>query len=136
MIRTIPIVIFILLMTNFLVTEFRRTGGMSGRNVLNASIGLLGWFIIVNTLLLVWILEGESRAIILNPFRLIPMLVTIVMMLVFTRRRMVLLGVLAAIVVNTIEQLLFVPPSQIMDQRSGRISALLPFYQYFFLPGL
>ena len=137
MISVIPIVIFILVLSIFLVTEFRRPGSRSGRSLLEAAIGFLGWFL-VNTLLWVWVLRGESGTIFLNPFRLIPMLFTIIgiLVLVFTRRRMALLGILAAIVVNALGLLLFVAPGPILDQRSGRIIAMLPFYLSFFLPGL
>jgi hypothetical protein len=45
MIPMIPIVIFIQVMTIFLVTEFRRAGSMTGRNLLEAVNGFLGWFV-------------------------------------------------------------------------------------------
>ena len=133
----IPIVIFILVMAVFLVTEFKRPGSLSGRNLLEAAAGFVGWFI-VNTLLWFWVLEGESGALFLNPFRLIPMIVTgaVLLVLIFTRRRMFLLGILAAMVVNALGLLLFVPPGPILDQRAGRVLAMLPFYLYFFFPGL
>jgi hypothetical protein len=124
-------------MRHYVVAEFRRPGSMSGRNVMDAAIGFVGWFV-VNTLLWVWVLEGESGTEFINPFRLIPLLVTIVVLaaLVFTRRRMALRGILAAIVVNALGLLLFVPPGPIMDQRSGRLIAMLPFYLSFFYSGL
>jgi hypothetical protein len=133
----IPILIFVLATVIFLISEFRRPGAVSGRNLLEAAIGFLGWFI-VNTLVWVWVLEGESGAIILNPIRLLPLLLTaaVLLVLVFARRRMALLGILAAIVVNAIGMLLFVAPGPILDQRSGRVLAMLPFYLYFFFPGL
>jgi len=133
----IPIVIFILVMTVFLVTEFRRPGSTSGRGMLEAAAGFLGWFL-VNTVLWVSALEGESGTIFFNPFRAIAMCVTfpVILVLFLSRRRMALLGILAAIVVNAAGLLLFVPPGLILDQRSGRIIAMLPFYLYFFYSGL
>ena len=133
----IPILIFVLVMGIFLISEFQRPGSTSGGSLLEAVIGFLGWFV-ANSLLWVWALRGESGAIILNPFRLLPLLLTIaaVLALFFTRRRMALLGILTAVVVNGIGMLLFVAPGPIMDQRSGRIIAMLPFYLYFFFPGL
>ena len=77
----IPLLIFVLVMVIFLISEFRRPGAVRGRSLLEAGIGFLGWFV-VNTLLWVWVLKGESGTIILNPFRLLPLLVTIAVTLV------------------------------------------------------
>lgn len=72
----IPTVLFMVVLIIVLVISYRRTGTMSGRNVLYAIIGFLGWFLI-NTLLWAWIRRNESGTEFINPARFLPMLVTI-----------------------------------------------------------
>src|SRR5215207_8509447 len=112
----IPTVIFIVVLVIVLVSLYRRTGSISGRNVLHLVIGFLGWFLI-NTLLWVWVRQSESGTEFINPARFLPMLVTIVALVALYRtRRWIILGILSAILVNAIGTLL-TPP--VMDNYSN-----------------
>ena len=131
----IPTVLFIVVLIIVLVISYRRAGTMSGRNVLYAIIGFLGWFLI-NTLLWVWIRRNESGTEFINPARFLPMLVTILALVALYRtRRWIFLGILSAILVNAIGTLL-APP--VIDNYSSsplaRVITMIPFYLPFFLP--
>ena len=108
---------------------------MSGRNVLNAVIGFLGWFII-NTLLWVWILRNEDGTEFINPARFLPLLVTIVALIaLFRTQRWIFFGILSAILVNAIVTLL--GPAVIEHYGNSplaRAITMLPFYIPLILP--
>jgi hypothetical protein len=131
----IPTVLFIVVLIIVLVISYRRAGTMSGRNVLYAIIGFLGWFLI-NTLVWVWVRRSESGTEFINPARFLPMLVTILALVALYRtQRWIVVGILSAILVNAIGTLL-APP--VIDNYSSsslaRVITMLPFYLPFFLP--
>lgn len=118
---------------------FTRPGAWSGRNVLELSIGFLGWFL-VNTLLWVWVMSGEAGTLFMNPARLIPLLVNILAaVLLSISRRWMVLGIVCAILVNAIALTVFPAPTTNVfgnDRTAARAIVMAPFYIPFFFPGI
>jgi hypothetical protein len=108
---------------------------MSGRNVLYAVIGFLGWFLF-NTLLWVWVRRNESGTEFINPARFLPMIVTILALVALYRtRRWIVLGILSAILVNAIGTLLAPPVvANYSSSPLARLITMIPFYLPLFLP--
>jgi hypothetical protein len=114
---------------------FTRPGAWNHKNILDVSIGLLGWFIL-NTLLWSWVMGNESGFI--NPTRIVPLLVNIIAMIGLARvRRWMLLGIVCAILVNAAGLLFFPAPTNDIvhtDPTLKRIILMAPFYLPFFFP--
>ena len=72
----IPLLSFVVALGIVLIILFRRSGTLSGRNMLEFAIGFLGWFL-VNTYLWVWVRGHESGTEFIDPFRLLAFLVTL-----------------------------------------------------------
>ena len=132
----VGIAILIAVLGVLLWAGFRRGRSRNGVSILEAVAGFLGWFV-VNTYLWIWVTSDEPGTIFFNPFRLVPMCVTIPALLVlgFTRR-WIALGMLAAILVNAIGTLLFGVIGPYEDDRFMDILGMLPFFLPHFLPGL
>ena len=118
-----------------LMVAFKRPDAWKLINILGVLLGFLGWFM-VNTFLWSRILQNESGVLILNPARLFPLLVNLVLVPVLYRlERWVALGIVCSILANAIGLLLFpVPTDDIFhrDPTAERIVAMMPFYIPFF----
>lgn len=131
--------LFAVILTILLVREFAQPGAWNWRNLLDVSIGLVGWFL-VNTFFWNGILQNESGTIILNPTRLVPLLVNTLALIVLPRvRPWMATGILCAILVNAIGLLLFPAPTTDIvhtDPTIKRLIVMAPFYIPFFFPTL
>lgn len=127
----IRMILFVIVLAVILIVAFRRAGPMSVGNFPGFVAGFLGWFVI-NTLLWGWVLDTDNGAVILNPFKLLPLCLNIPVLFVLSlRRRWIFLGGLAAILVNAIGILLFTVPGPYTDQRLGKIITMTPFFLSF-----
>lgn len=118
-----------------LIVAFKRPGAWKLINILGVLLGFMGWFM-VNTFLWARVLQNESGVLILNPARLFPLLVNLVLVpVLFRLERWLVLGIVCAILANAIGLLLFpVPTDDIFhrDPTAERIVAMMPFYIPFF----
>lgn len=137
--RIVRILALAMLLFGILFFAFTRPGARNGKTISQSCIGFAAWFA-VNTLLWIWVMQGESGTVILNPFRLLPLLVNIVALaLLSISRRWIVLGIVCAILINAIALTLFPAPSRDVlgrDRTGARIFVMAPFYIPFFFPGI
>ena len=85
-------------------------------------------------------MQNEPGVIMMNPTRLVRLLVNIVMVIALFRvRRWVVIGIVCAILVNAIGLLLFPAPTIDIvhtDPTLERLFVMAPFYMPFFFPAL
>jgi hypothetical protein len=118
-----------------LALAFRRPGAWNSKNLRHFSRGVLGWFL-VNTLLWLWVNDSvahSSGTLFINPVVAVPPLVNIVALLVLlaSRRWIVMLGAFSAIMVNAIGTMLATPVT--VTYQENVIGAII-FNVPFFLP--
>ena len=132
-------VVLVAVLVGILYFVFNKPGARKGKNLLHVVIGFLAWFI-VNTYLWNSVMSGEPGTIFMNPFRIIPLLVTLVALVVsYFARRWITLGLVCAILVNAIALVILPDPSlDVMDpdQTVERVITMVPFYMPFFYPGI
>jgi hypothetical protein len=122
-------------LAGILALAFRRPGAWNSKNLRHFSRGVLGWFL-VNTLLWLWVNDSvahSSGTLFINPVVAVPPLVNIVALLVLlaSRRWIVMLGAFSAIMVNAIGTMLATPVT--VTYQENVIGAII-FNVPFFLP--
>lgn len=120
-----------------LVIPFTRPGTWNDRAPVAFLLGFLGWFV-VNTFLWFWVMDSESGALILNPFRLLPLLVTMGSLLILGfKLRWAALGMVAAIGANAIALLVTtLATGHIRNGMLANVMSMMPFYVPFYYPVL
>ena len=131
--------VLVALLFGVLYFAFKKPRARNGKNVRDVVTGFLAWFLI-NTLLWNMVMSGESGPVIMDPFRIIPLLVNLLALVVFYfARRWITLGLVCAILVNALALVLLPDPSpDVMDpdRTFARVIAMAPFYMPFFYPGI
>jgi len=99
---SLVLVLVVLGLVAMLVVALIRLGGWNLRSLFQLSLGFIGWFLLT-TRLWVYVLETESGAIFLNPFRLLPLLVTLsALILFYFAGRRIFFGILCAVAFNAV----------------------------------
>ena len=132
----LPIVLYIVVLATLIVAAFRWAGPISGMDIRHVAMGFVGW-IVINTLLWIWLLHGDwrgdpwglVRGVILLPVNILALLV------LSLRGRWIVLGVFLWTLVNAIGTLLFIALGHI--EYDGYFSFhLRPFFLHLFYPEL
>ena len=136
LVLNLPIVLYIVVLAIVLVAAFRWAGPINRRNLLHVAMGFVGWFAI-NTLLWIWLLDGDWRG---DPWGLVRgfiiLCVNIVALLVLSLGgRWTILGVFLWTIVNAIGTLLFIAIGLIKYERYFSFH-LRPFFLHLFYPDL
>lgn len=135
--RILPIIALTLVLITAVLAAFRGAGAWNARTRAHVLAGFVGWFT-ASTLLWVWARGTDpSGAIILNPFWLVPPLVSILAFFVLYRSwPRIALGALTAWLLNAIALLATAPlddpfaPSPLTEA-----IRMTPFFLQYLLPG-
>ena len=131
------LVLVVLGLVTILAIALIRLGGWNLRSLLELSLGFIGWFILT-TRLWVWVLDTESGAVFLNPFRLLPLLVTLSALILFylTWRR-IFFGILCAVAFNAVAILLVTFAADPANNRALEdMITMVPFFLHSHFPAL
>ena len=137
--RLLRSLVLAMLLFSILYFAFTRPGARNGKTISQCCIGFAAWFA-ANTLLWTWVMQNESGAIFMNPFRLLPLLVNMVAVVGLSlSRRWIVLGIVCAFLVNAIALTVFPAPTRDVlgrDRTGVRVFVMAPFYIPFLFPGI